>query len=159
MQRGQPGAGDVAARDRLGLAANDGVDDEFRGEIAAGGSHDRTPDRELAVQADAVLELCSADGFQAPQCGSRRIETSRGGTDDSISSERREIVHDYANHLPVISRERRYIAVASSGRFNRSSTLPMPYSAFGFAGCSSTAFSYAASAPVRSSMWLSASPR
>ena len=60
-------------------------------------------------------------------------------TADCISRERREIVHDYANHLPVISRERRYIAVASSGRFNRSSTLPIPYSAFGFAGCSSTA--------------------
>src|SRR5207249_5384218 len=151
MQRGQPGARDVAAGDRLGFAANHGMNDEFRGQVAAGGSHDGRPHRELAVQANAVLEFLSTEDFESSQRCRCRIETSRGGADEGISGERREIVHNYANHLPVISRERRYIAVASSGRFNRSSTLPMPYSAFGLAGCNSTALSYASSAPPRSS--------
>ena len=72
------------------------------------------------------LYALPAGDFQATQRGCRGVEASGGGADEGISGERREIVHDYANHLPVISRERRYIAVASSGRFNRSSTLPMP---------------------------------
>src|SRR5439155_1614328 len=139
----------VHARHRLGFAANDGMNDEVRGEVATGGGHDRAPDRELAVQADAVLELLAAQDFEAAQGGCGRVESSCGGADDGISGERPEIVHDYANHLLVISRERRYIAVASSGRFNRSSTLPMPYSALGLAGRRSTARSYAASSSAR----------
>src|SRR6266581_4331959 len=114
MQRRQPGARHVPARHRLGFAANDGMDDEFRGEIATGGGHDRAPDRQLAVQADAVLELFTAGDLDAPQRGGRGIEASGGGTDEGIGGERREIVHDYANHLPDSSRERRYIAVAWS---------------------------------------------
>ena len=115
------------------------MNDELRGQIAPGARDDGRADGQLATQADAILEFLAANDFQAAERGSRRIETSGGGTDEGVSGERCEIVHDYANHLPVISRERRYIAVASSGRFKRSSTLPMPYSAFGFAGCSSTA--------------------
>ena len=102
------------------------MNDELRGEIAAGRGDHGGADGELAVQADAVLEFLAAEDFEAAQGSCRGVETSRGGTDEGICGIRREIVHDYANHLPVISRERRYIAVASSGRFNRSSTLPMP---------------------------------
>src|SRR6266700_3856258 len=105
----------------------------------------------MQSSAPPQLDSTPAENFQAAQRRGGGVESSCGGADDCISGERREIVHDYANHLPVISRERRYIAVASSGRFNRSSTLPIPYSAFGFAGCSSTARSYASSAPARSS--------
>src|SRR5438552_1085682 len=159
MQRRQPRARNIAARHRLGLTANHGVNDECGGEVASGRGNDRRADGQLAAQPDAILKLLAAENLQAAQCGCRGVETSRSGTDEGISGERCEIVHDYANHLPDISRERRYIAVASSRRFNRSSTLPIPYSAFGFAGCSSTARSYAVSAALRSSMWLSASPR
>ena len=127
------------------------MDDEFGRQIAARGGDDGGTDGELAAQANAILEFLAADDFEATQRGGRGIETSGGGTDEGVSSERCEIVHNYSNHLPVISRERRYMTVASSGRFSRSSTLPMPYSALGLAGCSSTAFSYAASAPFRSS--------
>ncbi len=115
------------------------MDDELRRQIAAAGRDDGRAHRQLAAQTDAVLEFLAAEGFQTAERGGGGIEASGGGTDDGISGERCEIVHDYANHLPVISRERRYIAVASSGRFRRSRTLPIPYSALGFAGCSSTA--------------------
>src|SRR2546426_12637685 len=103
------------------------MNDEFGGEIATGGGHDGGPNRELAVQADAVLELFSADDFQAAQRGGCRIEASRGGTDDCICGERREIVHDYANHLPVISRERRDNASASSGRVQPASPFAVAF--------------------------------
>src|SRR6185503_3807211 len=151
MQRREPRPRDVAAGYGLRLASNHRVDDELRGQVAARRRDDGGTDRELAIQPDAILEFLAADDFQTAQRGGRRVETSGGGTDESVSSERCEIVHNYSNHLPVISRERRYMAVASSGRLSRSSTLPMPYSALGLAGCSSTAFSYAASAPFRSS--------
>src|SRR2546430_11254406 len=83
-----------------------------------------------------------------------RSETGRGGRHDRHRCEEREIVHDHTDHLPVTSRERRYICVASSGRLSRSSTIPRPYSARVLRGSSSTARSYAASAPSSSSTWL-----
>ena len=126
VQRRQPRARDAGACHRLGLAPDDGVDHEFRRQVAAGRGDNRGADGQLAVQADAVLEFLSADDFEAAQSGGGRVQASGGGTDESISGERRKIVHNYANHLPDISRERRYMTVASSGRFKRSSTLPMP---------------------------------
>src|SRR2546422_8171607 len=79
--------------------------------------------------------------------GCRRVEAGRGGADERVGSEEREIVHDHADHLPAASRERRYIPVASSGRLKRASTMPRPYNALTFAGSSSTARLQAARGP------------
>src|SRR2546428_13989657 len=113
-RRGQSPRG-VAAGRRLGPAANRGENDELGGEVAPGRGDDRRADGELAAQPDAILKFLSAENLQAAQRGCRGVETSRGGTDESISGERREIVHEYANHLPGLSRERREIVRASSG--------------------------------------------
>src|ERR1044072_44872 len=128
MERRQPGAGDVAARHRLCLTADHGVNHELGRQVAACRGHDGGADRELSAQANASLEFLPAHDLETAQRGGGGIEASRGGANEGGSGERREGVHHDAAHLPPpeTSRERRYIAVASSGRFNRSSTLPMP---------------------------------
>src|SRR5207247_9799311 len=115
--------------------------------------------RELLLELQPVRERRAPHRLQPAEGRRGRIEAGRGRAHDRGRREEREIVHDHADHPPPASRERRYIRVASSGRLSRSSTIPRPYSARVLRGSSSTARSYAASAPSSSSTWLSASPR
>src|SRR2546422_3731614 len=89
--------------------------------------------------AQAAHEFGAAHLLEPAHHGCRRVEAGRGGADERVGSEEREIVHDHADHLPAASRERRYIRVASSGRLRRSSTMPRPYNALTLRGSSSTA--------------------
>src|SRR5256884_4043735 len=139
-------------------SADDGVNHEFCREIAAARRHHRGAHRQLSLDVHVRRELGPTPLLGPPHRGGGGIETGRGGADDRVGREEREIVHDHANHLPAASRERRYIRVASSGRRSRSSTMPSPYSAFALRGSSSIARSYAARAPGRSSTLFKASP-
>src|SRR5207245_2239978 len=136
VQRRGPGAGPGGGGGRLRVAADDGVDHELRRQVAAAARDDRRPDREILVYLQPAHELLPAHLLQAAHHGRRRVEARGGGADDGVGGEKRQIVHDHTDHLPAASRERRYICVASAGRFSRSSTMPQPYGPFASPGSS-----------------------
>lgn len=95
------------------------MDDEFRSKIAASG-HGSGTNGERSSRLQLLLEAGSTDMLELPQRRSSGFQRVRGGSNHRVRLDEREIVDYHANHLPVRSRERRYICWASSGRFKRS---------------------------------------
>src|ERR1051325_5759075 len=132
LQRGAPRARDPVTRDRLAGPAGEG-----RGRALARGA--ARPPRELLLGRRRPRALAPARRREPPHRRGGRVETGSGGTDDRVGGAEREVVHDHANHRAAASRERRYMRVASAGRFRRSSTIPRRWSARALRGSSSTA--------------------
>ena len=102
------------------------MDDELGGQVAPPAGHHGRAHREILLELELAEEFGSPSTLEAAHGGCRRVEPGGGGADDRVGLQEREIVHGHADHLLAASRERRYMWVASSGRFNRSSTIPSP---------------------------------
>src|SRR5260370_14594569 len=102
------------------------MNDEFGRQIAASGGHDRRADGKLAAQPDTMLELFAAEDLQAPQRRNGGVESSCGGADACIRSQRGGVVHDHADHLPVLSPARRYTPARSPSPLQPPTAFPCP---------------------------------
>lgn len=95
------------------------MDDEFGLKIAASG-HGCGTNGERGLRLQLLVKAGSTDTLELPERSSSGFQRVCGGSNHRVRLDEREIVDYNANHLPVRSRERRYICWASSGRFKRS---------------------------------------